>query len=118
MHFDDLTEKDKKESLDVVNLIAQNRCGKIKGRTCTNRSQQRRYVSEGESFASPTASLESMLTTLMFDAFENRDVAVADVPRAYLYAEFPAEKRVILKLCGTFVNIMCQVNSEYNDHIV
>ena len=54
----------------------------------------------------------------MIDAYGGRDVVVADAPGAYLHTEFPPEKRVILKLRGVFVDIMCQVNSEYNGHIV
>ena len=54
----------------------------------------------------------------MIDAFEGRDIAVADVFDAYLHAEFLSEKRVILKLRGVFADIMCQVNSEYIGHIV
>ena len=116
--FCNLTERDKKESLEAVNLIAQKRCGKIKGRTCANGSRQRKYISTEESFASPTASLEAILSTLMIDAYEGIDIAVADVSGAYLHAEFPAGKRVILKLRGTFVDIMCEVNAEFNEHIV
>ena len=51
IHFDKLTDKNKKELLEAVNLIAQKRCDKIKGRTCANGSRKRKYVSEGESFA-------------------------------------------------------------------
>ena len=47
IYFDDLIDKDKKESLEAVNLIAQKRCSKIKGQTCANGSRQRKYVSEG-----------------------------------------------------------------------
>ena len=75
-------------------------------------------MNEDDSFASPTASLEAILTTLMIDAYEERDVAVADVPGAYLHAEFPKDKRVILKLNRDFVDIMCDVNPEYKDHVI
>ena len=116
--FEDLTEKDKKEALEAVNLIAEKRCGKIKGRTCANGSRQRRFLRSDESYASPTASLEAIMTTLMIDAYEYRDVAVVDVPGAYLHAAFPEDKKVVLKLSGVFVDIMCGVNPEYTQHIV
>ena len=116
--FESLTEENKQEALEAVNLIAQKRCGRIKGRTCANGSRQRRFLREDESFASPTASLEAIMTTLMIDAYEKRDVAVADVPGAYLHAEFPVNKQVILKLNGVFVDIMCDVNPEYRQHII
>ena len=87
--FEELTAKDKKEALEAVNIIAQKRSGKIKGRTCANGRKQRKYLKGDESYASPTASLESIMTTLVIDAHEGRDVAIADVPGAYLHAEFP-----------------------------
>ena len=105
--FNKLTDKDKRESLEVVNLIAQNRCGRIKGRICTNRSRQCKYTNEGKSFTSPTVSLETIITILMIDAYENRDIAVTDVPSAYLHTKFPPEKRVILKLRGVLLTSSC-----------
>ena len=67
IHIESLTEKDKRKSLEAVNLIKVNRCGKFKGRTCANGSLQRHFVKEEDNFASPTASLESILTTLIID---------------------------------------------------
>ena len=104
--------------MEAVNLIAQKRCGKIKGRTCANGARQRRFVSDDDSFASPTASLEAILTTLMIDAYEERDVTIPDVPGAYLHAEFSKDKRVILKLNSDFVDIMCDVNPECGNHVI
>jgi len=46
-------------------------------------------VKDDESFASPTASLEAIMTTLMIDSYEGRDMVVVDVPGADLHAEFP-----------------------------
>ena len=116
--IESLTEADKGKALEAVNLIKVKRCGKIKGRTCANGSRQRNFVKAEDNFASPTASLESILTTLVIDAYEGRDVAVADVPGAYLHAEFPQDKKVVLKLTGVFVNIMCSVNSKYTEHVI
>ena len=113
-----MRDEDKTKTLEAVNLIAQKRCGKIKGRTCANGARQRRFVNDDDSFASPAASLEAILTTLMIDAYDERDLAIADVPGAYLHVEFPKNKRVILKLSGDFVDIMCDVNPEYKDHVI
>ena len=71
-----------------------------------------------DDFASPTASLESILMTLLVDAKEGRDVAVADSPGAYLHATFPPEKKVILKLNSVFVDIMCLVNPVFEEHVM
>ena len=71
--IESLTEEDKRKSLEAVNLIEVKRCGKIKGRTCTNGSRQRHFVKAEDNFASPMASLESILTTLIIDAYEKRE---------------------------------------------
>ena len=103
---DGLTEDEKTQALEAVNLIKQKRNGKIKGRTCANGSKQRKYVKEGEIPSSPTASLESIMATLIIDTYEKRYVAIADVPDAYLHAEMPEGKVVLMKLRGKFVDIM------------
>ena len=113
----ELTAKDMREALEAVNLIKEKRNGELKGRTCVNGARQRKYLKDEENISSPTASLEAIFTTLVIDAIEERDVAVVDVPGAYLHAEWPAGKRVLLKLVGKFVDIMCQVNPKYEPYV-
>ena len=48
---------------------------------------------------------------------EERDVAIVYFPGAYLHAKWPTGKRVILRLAGQFVNIMCQVNPKYLPYV-
>ena len=55
---------------------------------------------------------------MIIDAYEERDVAIADIPGAYLHAEMPKGKNVLLKLEGEFVDIMCSVNPEHTKNIV
>ena len=50
---------------------------------------------------------------LLINSFENRDIAVFDVPGAYLHAAIPKDKFAILKIEDEFVNIMCDVNPAY-----
>ena len=79
-------------------------------------SKQRRYLKQDESMSSPTAALESLLVTLLIDAYEDRDVATYDVSGAYLHAKLLSRannERVLMKLTGDFVNIMCKVNPEH-----
>ena len=49
-------------------------------------------MKDGETISSPTVSLEAIVGTLLIDAKEDRDVAIFEVPGAYLQAEMPAEK--------------------------
>ena len=54
---------------------------------------------------------------MLIDANEGRSVAVFDVPGAYLHAEMPKDKHMLLKIRGQFVDIMCEVNPTYTKHV-
>ena len=99
----------------AINLIKVKRDGKVKGRTCDDGSSQRKYVPREEA-SSKTISLESIMALLLINAYEERDVAIFDVPGAYLHADVPEEKIAILKIEGDFVDIICDVNPEYCQH--
>ena len=74
-------------------------------------------MKEGESVASPTLQLEALFLSLIIDVFEGRDVAIFDIPGAYLHAEMPEDKVVLMRFRGQFVDIMCQVNPEHKKNI-
>ena len=114
---DALSPEQKRKALRAVNLIKEKRCGKIKGRTVADGSVQRKYVPREEA-SSPTLSLEALMGVLLINSFEERDVAVFDVPGAYLHADIPDDKFVLLKFEGDyFVDIMCEVNPEYKEDV-
>ena len=99
-----LTDLEKRKALPAVNLIKEKYDDMLKGRSCVDGSRQRRYLKQDESVASPTAALESLLVTLLIDAYEGRDVRTYDVPGAYLQARLaPREgnERVLMKLRGS-----------------
>ncbi|GFH61250.1 hypothetical protein CTEN210_17726 [Chaetoceros tenuissimus] len=112
-----LTRELKRKALRAVNLIKKKRCGTIKGRTCTNGAPHRKFVPREEA-SSPTLRIESLMGLILFAAVEKRDVAIFDVPGAYLHAELGEDKFVLLKLEGDFVRIMCDVNPEYEQDII
>jgi hypothetical protein len=106
---DELTAQHKRDALRAVNLINEKRCGRVKGRTCADGSKQKAYIPREEA-TSPTVSMEALTASLVIDAHEKIAVAICDVPGAYLNADMPDNKFVILKLEGKFVDIMCDVN--------
>ena len=115
--YSTLTKQEKREALEAINLIKEKRDGSLKGRSCANGSKQRRFLKSDEVYSSPTVSNEGFLATTVIDAVEERDVGVADVPGAYLHAEFPKDKKVILRLVGVFVDIMCKANPDYKQYV-
>ena len=116
-----LTSQEKKKAMAAVNLIKEKWEGVIKGRTCADGSRQRKYLKQDESVASPTAALESLIVSLLIDAYEERDVGTYDVPGAYLHAKLlprADNERVLMRLTGDFVGIMCKVNPEHEKNVI
>ena len=117
IRYEDITPEEFEQVMEAVNLIKKKRNGTIKGRSCLNGSKQKKFLKEGESIASPTVCLEAILMTLGIDIYEERDVAIFDVPGAYLHALMPEDKNVIMVLRGKFVDIMCQVDPSYHEYV-
>lgn len=46
------------------------------------------------------------------------NVAIFNIPGAYLHAKMPEEHQVMLKLKDKFVDIICTVNAEFKKHIL
>lgn len=117
VNVDELSREVKECAMEAVNLIKVKRYGKVKGRTCANGNKQHQYLAPDETLASPTASLEGFITTLLIDAYEERDVAIFDVHGAYLHAEFLKDKTVLMRLRDEFVDIMVKINPEYAKYV-
>ena len=56
------------------------------------------------------------MSTLLIDDTEQSNVAVFGVPGAYLHTDMPADKRVWLHIRYDFVDIMCEVNTDYKTY--
>jgi len=105
----ELTREQKGEALRAINLITKKRDGRIKGRTVADGSMQKDMYDKSQT-ASPTISTDALLISLIVDAHEQRDVAVADVVAAYLKADMT--DYTLLKFMGESVDIMCKMNSK------
>ena len=86
--YQSLTDDDKRKALDAINIIELKRDGKMKGRSCANGSKQRSYLTEYESVASPTVSLEGMMAILLIGVHEGREHISFDVPGAFLKGRY------------------------------
>ena len=78
--------EDKRDSLTYLMYLKKKRCGKIKGRGCADGRKQRNKNSKQE-VSSPTVAIESVFLTSIVDAEEQREVAVVDIPGAYMHAD-------------------------------
>jgi hypothetical protein len=110
----ELSASTKRNALNLITMVKEKRCGKIKGRACADGRKQRRYIQK-EEVTSPTVQLESLMLSLLIDAHEKRDVATADVAGAFLLADM--EDYVVVKIIGETAEIMCKVNPKYESYI-
>ena len=72
-------------------------------------------VHKKEDVSSPTVQQESLIISMMIDAKERRDVAIADVVGAYLLADM--DDYVLIRLTGEPVATMCGISDEYNKYV-
>ncbi|GAX19772.1 hypothetical protein FisN_3Hu001, partial [Fistulifera solaris] len=110
MRAENLTRAQKKSALRAINLVTKKRDGRIKGRTVADGSVQKDMYDKSQT-ASPTVSTDALLLSLIVDAHEGRDVAIADVVGAYLKANM--KDFTLLKFTGESVDIMCKMNPKY-----
>jgi hypothetical protein len=74
------------------------RDGKIKGRTIAGGNKQCDYISK-EDDISPTFATEAVLLSCIIEAEEHRDVAIVDIPNAFVQTRVENEKDM------AFINI-------------
>ena len=72
-----------------------------KGWGCADGHKQRAYITKEES-TSPMISTEAVFLTAMIDAWENRKVAMLDVPGAFMQVDM--DKLVHVCFCGEMVD--------------
>ena len=114
MFAHELTPEQRKAALRAINLIKEKRDGTIKGRTVADGRPQRSLYDKSET-ASPTVSSDALFATIVVDAKEGRDTAVADVVGAYLKALM--KDLVIMKFTGKAVDIICKMDPSYKAYV-
>ena len=86
IHINELDHNARRKAMESLMLLTEKRDGRIKGRTVADGSKQRTWMSKDEA-ASPTVALESLFLTAIIDAKEHREVAVVDLPNAFIQTE-------------------------------
>jgi hypothetical protein len=93
-------------------FLKEKRDGKIKGRTVAGGNKQRDYISK-EDASSPTVTTESVLLKCVIHAKEERDVAVFDIPNAFIQTHVEDEKGMaVIKLRGVLVDILVEITPD------
>ena len=108
-YFNDLTQQQRRKALESLLFLNEKRTGEIKGRMCANGSTQREDFAKGEA-ASPTVATDAVIITSAIDAHEERDVAVIDLPGAFLHAEMDDVVHMVMR--GRLAELMAETAPE------
>jgi hypothetical protein len=95
--------------LDSLIFLVEKRSGEVKARGCANGSKQRSYIKK-EDAASPTVSTDSIFITAAIEAHEQRDVALVDIPGAYLHAE--TDENVMMCFKGVLAELLVKIDPD------
>ena len=83
--------------------------GEIKARGCADGQKQQEHIAKEES-TTPTVSTDALFITSVIAAHEQRDVASADIPGAFLHAE--NDECVTMRLDGVLAKMMVKIAPE------
>jgi hypothetical protein len=110
MHWSELSATQRQMVLESHMFLKEKRDGKIKGRTVAGGNKQQDYISK-EDASSPTVATESVqLLSCIIDAEEGRDVAVIDIPNAFIQTRVEDENDMaIIKLHGVLADILVEM---------
>jgi hypothetical protein len=110
--WEDLSTEQKKQTLESHLFLKKKRDGTIKGRTVAGGNRQRLYIHKDDA-KSPTVATESVLLTAIVDAFERRDVAVVDIPNAFIQTRIDKEDDMaIIRIRGELVDMLVEIAPE------
>jgi hypothetical protein len=108
LHWKDLSRPNASPFWSHI-CFKEKRDGSIKGRTVAGGNKQRDYISKDDA-SSPTVATESVLLSCIIDAEEGRDVAVIDIPNAFIQTRIEDEKDMaIIRIRGVLVDILVNI---------
>jgi hypothetical protein len=114
--FAPLAATQRQTILESHMFLKEKRDGSIKGRTVAGGNKQWDYISK-EDASSPTVATESVLLTCIIDAEEGRDVAVINIPNAFIQTRIEDEKDMAtIKLRGVLVDILVALAPTCTSH--
>ena len=83
VHYKKIGEDQQKQILELHVFVKKKRSGQIKARKVAGGNKQRDFISK-EDASSPTVATELVLLTSVVDVKENRNVAIIDIPNAFI----------------------------------
>ncbi len=90
-------------------FVKKKRTGQIKAHKVAGGNKQRDFISE-ENASSPTVATESVLLTSLVDAQENRDVAIVDIPNAFIQTVMEKDDdKVVMRIRGHMADVLVKI---------
>jgi hypothetical protein len=109
MHLHELSTAQKEHILKSHIFVEEKQDGKIKTRKVIGGNKQQGYITK-EDVSSPTVSAEVVMLTCMIGALKDQDIAVIDIPNAYVQTVVEDEEHhVIICIRGPFVDILMSI---------
>ena len=90
-HWRELTHTQRQTVLETYMFLKETRDGEIKGRAVAGGNKYCDYISK-EDASSPTVATKAVMLSCIIDAYEERDVAVIDIPNAFIQTQVEYEK--------------------------
>ena len=103
----DLTRDQKREALEYLMFLKQKRSGKVKERGCADGHKHRAYIPREEATSTTAATMYLMLTSVI-DALKDREVAIVDVPGAFMQADM--DDLVHVRFTGKMVDLLLEID--------
>ncbi len=105
----ELTGEQRTKILQIHMFMVQKQGGETKARMVTGGNTQRGHVTKEES-SSPTVSTKAVLLTSIVDGLEGRNVAIVDIPNAFIQTQVhDAKDCVIVCITGVIVDWLVKV---------
>ena len=105
----------RRKAMRSLMFLTEKRDGSLKGRTVADGSTQRDWISKDQA-ASPTVALESILMTCVIDAKEGREVAIVDLPNAFIQTLneklHDSHEWDIMKISGHLADLLIEMQPE------
>jgi hypothetical protein len=103
-----LTKKQKEQNLEPHIFVKQKRNGLIKAQKVIGGNKKCDYITK-EDVSSPTVTAEAVMLTCVIDVQDDRDIAVVDIPNAFVQTvvdEEDAHHCMIVRTRELLVNIL------------
>jgi hypothetical protein len=109
VHWKNVDKERGKQILELHVFVKKNCTGQIKACKVAGGNKQRDFISK-ENASSPTVATESVLLTSLVDVQENHDVAIVDIPNAFIQTVVENnEDKVIMRIRGHMMDVLVKV---------